>query len=494
MKETRREFLKSTCAALTMTALATQVRHFGLLSIYAQKRESSLPPSDYKALVCIFLNGGNDGNNTVIPIHNDSSISNYSVYYNARNAQGLAIPQNQLLPISVPRMGGLSYGLHPALGSQTQNGTTIVNNGIYELWSQNKMAIVTNVGPLVQPTTRQQYQQRTVPIPYQLYSHSDQIAQFHSARSDQISYTGWGGRIADRRSSIDNPNAVVPMITSVAGASLFTAGQQTLPLSIAPAPTGLNQVLALQGYNTSAASQARRAAFNDLRNYDRNNQLIAAASNITNQAIQASNALQSYQEVTVTFPNTTLGNQLKQVARMIKKRSDLGVNRQIFFCQLGGFDTHQNQPSFHNSLLVQVSQAMRAFYDEMVVQGLANKVVQFWMTDFNRTFNPSGSGSSVGTDHAWGNHLIVIGDAVTASDFYGMNTSNGTPFPTLTFNGPDDADSGPNARGRWIPTTSVEQYAATLAKWFGLQQEDMPLVFPKIVNFSVWDLGFLQTT
>ncbi|MFN3330354.1 MAG: DUF1501 domain-containing protein, partial [Pyrinomonadaceae bacterium] len=243
-----------------------------------------------------------------------------------------------------------------------------------------------------------------------------------------------------------------------------------------------------------SASQARRAAFNDLRTYDLNHQLIAAASHITEQAIQASNALQSYQEVTVTFPNTTLGNQLKQVARMIKKRTDLGVNRQIFFCQLGGFDTHQNQPSTHNSLLLQVSQAMRAFYDEMVVQGLANKVVQFWMTDFNRTFNPAGSGSSVGSDHAWGNHLIVISDAVTASDFYGMNTSNGTPFPTLAFNGPDDADSGSNARGRWIPTTSVEQYAATLAKWFGLPQSDMPAVFPKITNFPVWDLGFLTAT
>jgi uncharacterized protein (DUF1501 family) len=490
MKGTRREFLKSTCAALTMTALATQIKHFGLLSVYAQKNEA-LPPSDYRALVCIFLAGGNDGNNTVIPNHNDSNVSNYSVYYNARNSQGLAIPQNQLLPISVPRMGGLSYGLHPALGPQTQNGTTIVNNGIYELWSQGKMAIVTNVGTLIQPTTRQQYQQRTVPIPYQLYSHSDQVAQYHSGRSDQISYTGWGGRIADRRTSQDNPNGLVPMITSVAGASLFTSGQLTLPLSIAPAPTGLNQVLALQGYNSTAASQARRAAFDDLRNYDLNNQLIAAASNTTNQAIQASNALQSYQEVTVQFPNTTLGNQLKQVARMIKKRNDLGVNRQIFFCQLGGFDTHQNQLTTQNSLLIQVSQAMRAFYEEMVVQGLADKVVQFWMTDFNRTFNPAGSGGSVGSDHAWGNHLIVVSGAVTASDFYGINTSNGTPFPTLSFNGPDDADSGSGARGRWIPTTSVEQYAATLAKWFGLPQTDMPSVFPKITNFSVWDLGFL---
>ncbi|MCX7639740.1 MAG: DUF1501 domain-containing protein [Pyrinomonadaceae bacterium] len=488
----RREFLKKSGCALTMLGLATQIHHFGLMSALAQKmQDQSTPPNDYKALVCIFLNGGNDGNNTVIPNHNDSSVSNYSVYYNARNPQGLAIPQNQLLPISVPRMGGLTYGLHPALGPQTQNGTTIVNNGIYELWAQGKMAIVTNVGTLIQPTTRQQYLNRTVPIPYQLYSHSDQIAQFQAGRSDQIVSFGWGGKISDLRTSQDNPNALVPMITSVAGGELFTLGQLTLPLSIASAPTPLNQVLLLQGFGTSTADIERRNAFNQLRSFDRNNQLVAAASNITEQAIQASNALQSYQEVTVTFPNTTLGNQLKQVARMIKKRNDLGVNRQIFFCQLGGFDTHQNQVSAHSSLLTQVSQAMRAFYDEMVVQGIANKVTQFWLTEFNRTFNPAGSGSTVGSDHAWGNHLIVIGDAVTASDFYGINTSNGTPFPTLTFNGPDDADSGSNARGRWIPSTSVEQFAATLAKWFGVPDSDLPTVFPKITNFPIRDLGFL---
>jgi uncharacterized protein (DUF1501 family) len=491
----RREFLQKSGCALTLVSLATQIHHFGLMSALAQKMEEqsqSSPPTDYRALVCIFLSGGNDGNNTVVPNHNDSSISNYSTYFNARNSQGLAIPQNQLLPISVPRIGGLTYGLHPSFGPQTQNGTTIVNNGIYELWAQNKMAIVTNVGTLIQPTTRQQYQQRTVPLPYQLYSHSDQVAQYQAGRSDRAVSFGWGGKISDLRTSQDNPGALVPMITSVAGGQLFTLGQTTLPLSIAAAPTPLSQVLSLQGFGTSTAEQARLAAFNDIRNYDLNQQLIASASRITEQAMQASNALRNYQEVTVTFPNTSLGNQLKQVARMIKTRSNLNVTRQIFFCQIGGFDTHQNQLPTQSSLLLQVSQAMRAFYDEMVAQGIADKVTQFWITDFNRTFNPAGSGGSVGSDHAWGNHLIVLGDAVTASDFYGMNTSNGTPFPTLTFNGPDDADSGSSARGRWIPTTSVEQYAATLAKWFGVPTSDLPTIFPKLVNFPTWDLGFMR--
>jgi uncharacterized protein (DUF1501 family) len=194
--------------------------------------------------------------------------------------------------------------------------------------------------------------------------------------------------------------------------------------------------------------------------------------------------------VTVAFPNTEIGNQLKQIARMIKSRTALQVTRQIFFCTLDGFDTHTAQLLGQNALLGMFSQATRAFYEEMAAQGIADKVTQFTMTDFNRTFNPAGSGGNVGSDHGWANHQFVIGGSVLGGDFYGMNTSNGTPFPTLVNNGPDDADSG-TARGRWIPTTSVEQYAGTLAKWFGLEAENMEYVFPNMGNFPVMDLGFM---
>ena len=170
---------------------------------------------------------------------------------------------------------------------------------------------------------------------------------------------------------------------------------------------------------------------------------------------------------------------------------DLDINRQIFYVQLGGFDTHNNQLTNQAHLLSQFSQAVRAFYDEMVTQSVQNQVTLFTMSDFGRTFNPAGSGGTVGSDHAWGNNLFVIGGSLIGSDFYGVNTTNGTPFPTLTFNGPDDADSGTNARGRWIPTTSVDQYAATLARWFGLPENQMPAVFPNINNFGNSNLGFL---
>jgi uncharacterized protein (DUF1501 family) len=167
------------------------------------------------------------------------------------------------------------------------------------------------------------------------------------------------------------------------------------------------------------------------------------------------------------------------------------VTRQIFFCTLDGFDTHTGQLLGQANLLGRFSQAARAFYDEMVVQGIADKVTQFTMTDFNRTFNPGGSGGNVGSDHAWANHQFVIGGSVLGGDFYGGATSNGTPFPTLVNNGPDDSDMGSTARGRWIPTTSVEQYAGTLASWFGLSPADVPYVFPNMPNFPITNLGFM---
>jgi uncharacterized protein (DUF1501 family) len=451
-------------------------------------------PSDYRALVCIFLSGGNDGNNTVIPNHNDATISNYAAYSAARATQGLALAQNALLPIAVPRLGGLSYGLHPGLGPQTINGSTIVNNGIHELWGQNKMGIVVNCGTLVAPMSKTQYQNNTVQKPFQLFSHSDQVSQFQGGRSDTASFTGWGGRISDLRTIEDNPSGLIPMITSIAGAQLFTAGQTTLPLAIANAGTPLASVLNPQGYNSTTASQARLTAFNQLRGIDLDSDVIAAASHVTDQAMQANAVFQTSQEVTVPFPTTSIGNQLKQVARVIKKRTDLSVNRQVFFCQIGGFDTHNNQLAGQNNLLIQLSQAMRAFYEEMVAQGLSDKVTQFTMADFNRTMNPAGSGGTVGSDHAWGNHLFVVGGGITGADFYGSLRPDGSGnyYPTLVFNGPDDADSGTAARGRWIPTSSVEQYAATLARWYGLPEANMASVFPKITNFTNSNLGFMS--
>jgi uncharacterized protein (DUF1501 family) len=469
MKENRRDFLKTSCRALSMAAVATQMRHFGLMSVMAQEKiDTGALGNDYKALVCVFLDGGNDGNNTVVPNYTEG----YNQYSAARAPQNLAIPRANLLPITPPSMGGQVYGLNPVL------------SGLHPLWNQGKMAVVCNVGALVQPLTRATFQ-GGAPRPYQLFSHPDQADQAKTGISHIKSTTGWGGRVADRTSTL-NVNPAIPMITSIAGASLFNNGTSTKPL-IVTATTALNQVLALNGFGAATDELARRTAMNNARQQDLSYTLIQNASLITQEAINVSQQLTTDPTVTATFPDTTIGNQLKQVAKLIKIRTLLNMSRQIFFVQLSSFDFHSNQIGQHDTLLGQVGNALKAFYDETVAQGVASDVTTFTMSDFNRTLNPAGSGSSVGTDHGWGGPYFVIGDSVLGGNFYGRPTSNGTFFPTLVTNTGDDAD----IRGRFIPTVSVEQYAATLARWYGLAESDMPLVFPNINNFSGSNLGFM---
>lgn len=478
-----------------MVALATQARHFGLMSAMAQTpvNDPAAPPSDYRALVCILLSGGNDGNNLIVPNHSDATISNYSAYASARSAQGLAIPQNQLLSITVPRLNNLTYGLNPNLGSVGGG----VNAGIHPLWSLGKLAAVVNTGNLTRPLSKTQFQQNPAWRPYQLFSHSDQVQQQQSSRADSPSPVGWGGKIADRTNAANNPSGRVPMITSIGGTQLFTLGQNTTPLAIRDSDTALNETLVLSATCCSDPfSAARTTALSELRTIDLDSELVKATSHIMDQAQTASTALSSYQEVTVAFPNTDLGRQLKQVARVIKKRTDLSVNRQVFFVELGGFDNHQNQMNAQNgqpALLAQLSQAMRAFYDEMGAQGIQDKVTQFTLSDFGRTLNPAGTGSGVGTDHAWGNHMLVLGGSVIGGNIYGNLRPDGTGnyFPTLQLGGSDDVDTGSSPRGRWLPTTSVDQYAATLGRWFGLTTTDIPAIFPNINNFSSSNLGFM---
>jgi uncharacterized protein (DUF1501 family) len=482
-----------------MVSLATQMGYLGTMSALAQRaiagKNSPDGGADYKALVCLFWSGGNDGNNLVIPNHNDATVSNYTAYSNARSNQGLAIAQNTLLPITVPRLGNLTYGFHPQLGPITGG----INNGIAELFGQGKLAVVTNVGTLVRPLTKSQYQSSSFQKPYQLFSHSDQVTQTQTSISNAQAFTGWGGRISDRMTAGNNPNGLIPMITSIAGSQLFTSGQSTLPMAIADAGTPLANVLNPAGFGNppSGSNLARLNAFNALRTQDLSSNYIAAASHVTDLAMQANAALATAQDVSTTFPNTGIGRQLKQVARLIKDRFDLNINRQIFYVQIGGFDTHTNQITGQNNLFGQFSQALRAFWDELVIQGVQDSVTTFTLSDFGRTFNPAGSGGTVGSDHAWGNHMFVLGGSVIGGDFYGSlrPDGSGTYFPTLTLGGLDDTDSGTAPRGRWIPTTSVDQYAAVLSRWFGLPQDAVNLgaVFPNLVNFPATfsQLGFL---
>ena len=464
MAITRRDFLRSGACAVGGVALASSIDTFGV--VHALTPQSA---SDYRALVCVFMNGGNDGNNMLV------SLDQYNDYFNVRNAAGLAIAQASLLSIS-PVSGG-SYGFHPNMPEMR------------DLFNQGKLAILCNSGPLVEPLTRTTYQNGTGKKPLQLFSHSDQVQLYQTSIANAVSQTGWGGRLADRTTGL-NGAATFPSNVSIAGVNLLLSGVDTRQLAVADSGTPLANVLDLSITGTTAERTSRLASFNELRTLDNEFKLVKAASDIRSSSIQTDNALSSVNPTLATaFPNTSLGRQLKQVALLIKACTDplAGINmkRQIFFTQIGGFDTHSAEIGGQGNLLTQVSQAINAFYAATVELGVQDKVTTFTMSDFGRTLQPAGTGvATVGTDHAWGNHQLIVGGSVLGHTLYGT-------YPTLVLGGPDDTDGGSNPRGRWIPTTSVEQYAATLALWYGLSSADLPAVFPLIDRFATSNLGFL---
>jgi uncharacterized protein (DUF1501 family) len=472
---TRRDFLRlSACGAVGLAAFEKGLESFGLMAHSAQ----AAPANPYKALVCIFMFGGNDSNNMVVPMFPTSSqLPGYNAYASTRGGS-LALPQASLLPIT-PQSLGLQFGLHPAM------------TGLQALFTSGQLAVVCNAGPLNQPTVKAQYLADAAYRPYQLFSHSDQQSVWMSPRADIKTNIGWGGLYADALVSL-NTGSLFPASASIAGNNQFSKGVLSKPLSIAPAPTGLNRIFVLNGFSTSAADTARRTSMDTLRTFDTTIPLVKGASDVMQQAIDIGAALQ-VDPVVGTFPNTGIGNQLKQVAKIIKlNQTSLNVSRQVFFCSMGGFDTHQDQLAAHTTLYGQLSAAMTSFFGEMQSQGLQNAVTLFTQSDFGRTLAPSGSGTSVGSDHAWGSHHLVLGGAVRGGDFYGValpstNGGNGTVFPSLALGGAYDTDS----RGRWVPTVSLEQYAATLGQWFGVLPAALNTIFPNLYRFPTYDLGFL---
>ena len=467
MASSRRDFLRNSVCALGGMALASSVESFGIVNALTPQAAT-----DYKALVCVFMNGGNDGNNMLV------SLDQYASYSAARNASGLAIPQANLLAVSPG--GGGSFGFNPSMPEMQAR------------FNEGRLAMLCNNGPLVEPLSRTTYQNGTGKKPVQLFSHSDQVGLFQTAVANTVSQTGWGGRVADLTSVLNGP-ATFPQNVSIAGINLFLTGADTRQLAIGDSNTALNNVLPLTMTGSAAEQAARLASFNELRALDNNFKLIKAASDTRSSALQTRAALASVNPaLTTLFPNTSLGRQLLQIARVIKASNDpaAGINmkRQIFFAQIGGFDTHSGQhPTVlggQDLLLQQVSQALNAFYNATVELGVQNNVTAFTLSDFGRTLQPAGSGNAVGSDHAWGNHHLILGGAVRGGNLYGT-------YPTLALNGPDDTDGGSAPRGRWIPTTSVEQYAATLATWYGLSSSDLPAVFPLINRFPAPSLGFM---
>ena len=456
---TRRQFLRqSTCAAVGITAAANTL--FDLRRIAA-----AAPLADAKSLVCVFLYGGNDGNNIVVP----TLASDYAQYAAARDA--LALPQSALLPLHplVPPPGdSREWGLHPSL------------KGVQGLFNAGRAALVANVGPLVAPLTREEFLSHSAAVPPQLFSHSDQTVHWQTSLPDQPARTGWGGRAADLLHAL-NENARVSMSISVAGTNTFQVGNVVTQYQVSPeGPVGLTSyVPADQGVD--ASSNAVRG----LLGHSYGNLFERAYSAIFDRALDnqelLAGALAGAPPFTTQFPQTDLGLQLQMIAQLVSVREALGLRRQVFFCAAQGYDTHGGQvgatalDGAHADLLTELDSALAAFDAAMTELGLADSVTTFTASDFGRTYISNGNGS----DHGWGSHHFVLGGAVRGGRFYGE-------LPTLAINGPNDA-----GEGRWIPTTSVDEYSATLARWFGVAESDLRLVLPNLGRFATPDLGFM---
>jgi uncharacterized protein (DUF1501 family) len=528
--QSRRRFLRqATCAAVGTIGMSTVLRDMRLInSAIAQSNVSS----DYKALICVFLNGGNDSNNMIIP----TTPSEWQSYAATRTA-ALAIPNTDgtgATALSLLGPGGTvanpykdadghTYGFHPAMPE------------LQSLFNAGQCAVLLNVGSLSYPITKAQYQSGAVPQPPQLYSHSDQQTQWQTSIPDQPPTSGWGGRICDLLNANANPSGQISMAVTLAGSNIFevgsanaapqysvntTSGAVSLNSLTSPSGTGLSlaRYQAMQQIltgSTSTSGTGGEVGMADLQ--------MSAYANALNQAIYESGLLStvltnnvpsnmSYLQYfgtgtninKVQTPNggtnfsSSLMAQMQMVLRLIDAgKNFLNMKRQVFFIQVGGYDTHTVQTQstatgiFSNAnviigaqanLLAELSQTLGAFSQALTAMGvlrgdtsMQNRVTAFTVSDFSRTFPSNGSGS----DHGWGGHHLVVGGAVNGGATYGH-------LPILQVNGPSDTGTG-----RWIPTTAVDQYAATLASWFGVDSSNLSTIFPNLRRFPSSNLGFI---
>lgn len=431
--------------------------------------------SDYKALVAVFLNGGNDSHSTIIPRN-----AGYAGYASGRGALSLA--ENTVLPLD----GTTLAGLHPNL------------TGLQTLWNSGKLAAVTNVGPLSYPMTKAEYGSdyvpgSAIPRPLQLQSHSDQQLAWNSGLpDDKTPMTGWAGRMFDMVAPAFNPTEVVPGITTIAGRTRFQEGHNVSQYQMGPdGPDSFRPHFDWAANGEARSLAGIRAVWDATHGHPMEREVARICKRGDLMAGLVRSAATPITLAT-TFPNTFLGNQLRRVAIMIGARTALSHRRDIFFTQMGGFDTHSGDSlGTHAGLMTQVNDAILAFNTAMVELGVDNQVTLFTMSDFGRNLVPNGSG----TDHGWGGHSFVVGGAVVGGRFYNKTEHNVAPtnsFPSYAVGGPHDGGFG-----RFIPTTSVDEYGATLCKWFGVPDalsngvNPMNIIFPNLPRFSHRNLGFL---
>jgi uncharacterized protein (DUF1501 family) len=417
--------------------------------------------ADHKALVCIFQAGGNDGSNTVLP----ASGSAYTAYAQGRGA--LALTGAQMQAITPAGYSGPPLAFNAQLGA------------LRTLFGQGRVALLANVGTLVVPTTQADWNNGTprVAVPSQLFSHSDQQGAWHTGLPDRVtSPTGWLGRIGDLTADVFNPGSGVSIAMSVAGNNIMQAGDRTIQYQLTTqGAVRVNAVTSSGGlYGSTAGSGAMRTLLTQTRTHLLENELNKIGRRAIDTEVLVTAALQGVTLATA-FPDTNLGRQLRLVARMIGARGALAQRRQIFFVQSGGWDFHDNLINDQSTRLRELGDAMAAFQAAMQELAVAPQVTAFTASDFGRALQSNGRGS----DHGWGGHHFVMGGAVIGNRVYGQ-------FPTVALGGPEDA-----GQGRLIPTTSVDSYAATLARWFGVSDSDLATVLPNIGRFPSSNLGFM---
>ncbi|MBP8271103.1 MAG: DUF1501 domain-containing protein [Sphaerotilus sp.] len=451
----RRDFLRR--AALTTAYAGTPFA----ATLGTMGEVAAQTATDYKALVCIFLFGGNDQSNTIVPVENTA----YARYQAARPA--IALAQSALLPLNLAGFAGPQLGLNPALGA------------LKPLVDAGRCALLANVGTLAYPTTLAQYKARSVQTPLGLFSHSDQQASWQSGLPTKGSATGWLGRVADLTASAYNPGASVSMCMSLGGNNLIQAGNSVVQYQVTTqGPVVIDTIDPTHWRHNAELA----AAMNTLLTQPRSHMLEQAYSTVGTRAITtgqvAKNALAGAPAVSTVFPAGGVAAQLRMVARLIAARNGLGHKRQVYFVSQGGYDFHDLLVENQALRLKELSDAMAAFYAATVELGVANSVTTFTASDFGRGLQSNGRGS----DHGWGSHHFILGGAVQGNRLHGS-------WPTVALGGPEDL-----GQGRLVPTTSVDRYAATLATWFGVPAASLPTVLPNLTRFATATtagLGFL---
>jgi uncharacterized protein (DUF1501 family) len=456
MDASRRAFMQR-ASALSLAGVAAP----WALNLAAIGQAAAATASDYKALVCVFLYGGNDYGNTLIPY--DST--NYALYNGLRPTLAYArsaLDATALTP-AVALAGGRQYALAPELAP------------LLPLFDGGKLAVMLNVGTLVQPTTKAQYTAKSVPLPPKLFSHNDQQSVWQS-QAPEGATSGWGGRIGDLFQS-GNGNATFTCV-NVSGNAVYLSGNSAVQYQVSTSGSVPLKALGTPLFGSPACSSALQAMITQPRSHLLENEL----SRVTQRSIDANQQLVASlvpaSAITTAFPSgNSLADQLKLVARMIASADALGARRQVFFVSLGGFDTHDGLLTVHPALLTTVANALSAFVQATVDLGVANQVTSFTASDFGRTL----SGNNDGSDHGWGSMHFIAGGAVNGQRFYG------TP-PVVASNGPDDV-----GQGRLLPSTGVDPYAATLGKWFGVSDSELLALLPNLKNYdaSTRNLGFV---